>query len=61
MLFSYLPHNGCGTQLDHRISELRLMLPPLAFNAVSRADTGATLAAHFEAITGNGKNARVRR
>jgi hypothetical protein len=31
MWFSYLPHNGSSAQLDHRISKLRLMLPPLAF------------------------------
>ena len=31
MWFCYLPHNGSSALPDHRISELRLMLSPLAF------------------------------
>ena len=62
ILYRYLSHNGRGAPLDHRCSRIKFEAASTARSgALYRAPTLALIGSYFGEITGNGKNARVRR
>jgi hypothetical protein len=62
ILYRYLSHNGRGAPLDHRCSRIKFEAASTARSgALYRAPTLTLIGSYFGEITGNGKNARVRR